>query len=166
MNRQVMDILRAAEGRYLTSDEQAILIEHARGMEARLAAANDISRKEAKIVQQTVAEVMAAYPDMEKKYKGATQTCTRDVTLVLRYACQAMVRQDPHYLNDTLLTWMATMLKGVGLAPHLIEDTYKTLFLVASKELTPPVAKLLQPYVLQCAAVLSGRPASSTDKEA
>lgn len=166
MNRQLMDILRASEGRYLTIEEQAILTEHARGMEARLAAANDISRKETKLVQQTVSEVMAAYPDMEKKYKGAVQTCTRDVTLVLRYACQAMVRQDPQYLNDTLLTWMATMLKGVGLASHLIEDTYKTLSLIASKELPPQAAKLLQPYVLQCAAVLSGRSASSADKEA
>ena len=166
MNRQLMDMLTASEGRYLTLAEQDTLREFAQGLEARLSAMTEISGKEALIVERTVKEVFAAYPDIEKKYKNAMQTCTRDETLVLRYATQAMVRNDPQYLNDSLLTWMATILKGVGFAPHFIEDTYKTMSLTASKELSPATAKLLQPFLLQCAAVLSGRSASDTGKEA
>jgi hypothetical protein len=94
------------------------------------------------------------------------QTCIRDETLVLRYTTMAMVRDDPQYLNDALLTWLATILKGVGFAPHFIEDTYKTMALVASRELSPATAKLLHPFVLQCAAVLSGRAAAESSKEA
>lgn len=168
MNQRIMDVLHAAEGRYFNVTEKAALREFTLGLEARLTAMDEIAAKESAIIEQTVREIFAAYPDMEKKYKGATQSCIRDTTLVLRYVAQAMVRSDAQYLNDGLLTWLATMLKGVGLAPHFIEDTYKTMGLTASKELSPATAKLLQPFLMQCASVLSGRTGASavTAKEA
>lgn len=156
MNRQLTEILAAAEGRYLSETEQSVLRDFAQGLEARLAAMTEISAKETVIVERTVKEVFSAYPDIEKKFKNAMKTCIRDETLVLRYAALAMLRNDPQYLSDTLLTWMATILKGVGLAPHFIEDTYKALALTVNKELTPASAKLLQPFIMQCAAVLGG----------
>ena len=166
MNRQIVDMLSSAEGRYLSATEQSTLRDYAQGLDARLAAMVEISAKEVTIVEQTVKEIFRAYPDMEKKFKNAMQTCIRDETLVLRYTTMAMVRDDPQYLNDALLTWLATILKGVGFAPHFIEDTYKTMALVASRELSPATAKLLHPFVLQCAAVLSGREAGESSKEA
>lgn len=157
MNRQIMEMLNAAEGRYLTAVEQRALRDYAQGLEARLEAMTEIVSKEATIIDRTVKDVFSAYPDIEKKYKNAMHTCTRDETLVLRYATQAMVRNDLQYLDDSLLTWMATMLKGVGLAPQFIEDTYKALALTANKELSPATAKLISPFIMHCAAVLSGR---------
>src|SRR5690348_7898543 len=129
MNRQIMEMLSAAEDRYLTAVEQRTLRDFAQGLDARLEAMAEIGSKEAAIIDRTIKQVFAAYPDIEKKYKNAMQTCVRDETMVLRYATQAMVRNDLQYLDDSLLTWMATMLKGVGLAPQFIEDTYKTLAL-------------------------------------
>ncbi len=166
MNRQIVEMFNSAEGRYLSASEQSALREYAQGLEARLAAMAEISSKESAIVEQTVREIFRAYPDMEKKFKNAMQTCIRDETLVLRYTTMAMLRNDPLYLNDALLSWLATILKGVGFAPHFIEDTYKTMALVASRELSPASAKLLHPFVLQCAAVLSGRGTADGSKEA
>lgn len=168
MNQQIRDILHAAEGRYFNPAEKADLREFTLGLDARLAAMDEIAAKETVIVERTVREVFAAYPDMEKKYKNALQTCMRDTTLVLRYVAQAMVRRDPQYLNDGLLTWLATMLKGVGLAPHFIEDTYKAMGLIANKELSPAAAKLVQPFLAQCTSVLAGKSAATpvTAKEA
>ena len=165
MNRQIMNMLNAAEGRYFGAAEKAALREFTLGLEARLAAMDEIAAKETVIVERAVREVVAAYPDIEKKYKTAMQTCVRDVTLVVRYVTQAMVRSDPQYLNDGLLTWLATILKGVGFAPHFIEDTYKILGLSANKELSPATAKLFQPFWLQCASVLSGQPSVTPPKE-
>ncbi|HNN97512.1 MAG TPA: hypothetical protein PKI03_34830 [Pseudomonadota bacterium] len=166
MNRQILEMFGSAEGRYLTASEQSTLRDYAQGLEARLAAMSEISSKETTIVEQTVREIFRAYPDMEKTFKNAMQTCIRDETLVLRYTAMAMLRNDPQYLNDSLLTWLSTILRGVGFAPHFIEDTYKTLALVAGRELSPATAKLLHPFVLQCAAVLSGRESSDASKEA
>lgn len=166
MNRQILEMFSSAEGRYLSAGEQSALREYTQGVEARLAAMVEISSKESAIVEQTVREIFRAYPDMEKKFKNAMQTCIRDETMVLRYTTMAMLRSDPQYLNDALLTWLATILKGVGFAPHFIEDTYKTMALVASRELSPASAKLLHPFVLQCAAVLSGRGTADASPEA
>ena len=154
----------SAEGRYLNAAEQGLLRDWAQGLDARLAAMSEISAKEGPIVEQTVKEIFRAYPDIEKKFKNAMATCIRDETLVLRYATQAMLRNDPKYLDDSLLSWLATILKGVGFAPHFIEDTYKTMALVAGRELSPSTAKLLHPFVLQCAAVLSGKDSSKEAK--
>ena len=164
MNRQIQDMFTSAEGRYLNAAEQGLLREWAQGLDARLAAMSEISAKEGPIVEQTVKEIFRAYPDIEKKFKNAMATCIRDETLVLRYATQAMLRNDPKYLDDSLLSWLATILKGVGFAPHFIEDTYKTMALVAGRELSPSTAKLLHPFVLQCAAVLSGKDSSKEAK--
>lgn len=166
MNRQILDMLHTAEGRYLSQAEQVTLRDFASGVDGRLLAMTDISGKESAIIERTVREVFRAYPDLEKKYKNAKQTCVRDETMVLRYSTLAMVRNDPQYLNDSLLTWMATILKGVGFAPHFIEDTYKTLATEAGKELTPATMKLLQPFLTQCALVLSGKSLDDTPKEA
>lgn len=164
MNRQIQDMFTSAEGRYLNAAEQGLLRDWAQGLDARLAAMSEISAKEGPIVEQTVKEIFRAYPDIEKKFKNAMATCIRDETLVLRYATQAMLRNDPKYLDDSLLSWLATILKGVGFAPHFIEDTYKTMALVAGRELSPSTAKLLHPFVLQCAAVLSGKDSSKEAK--
>ncbi|MBL9008307.1 MAG: hypothetical protein JNJ46_28865 [Myxococcales bacterium] len=164
MNRQIQDMFGSAEGRYLTAAEQSLLREYAQGLDARLSAMAEISAKESTIVEQTVKEIFRAYPDVEKKYKNAMQTCIRDETLVLRYTAMAMLRNDPQFLSDSLLTWLATILKGVGFAPHFIEDTYKTMALVAGRELSPATAKLLHPFVMQCAAVLSGKDSSKEAK--
>ena len=52
---------------------------------------------------------------------------------------------------------MASILKGVGFTPQFIEDTYRSLGRIAARELTPPVAELLRPYIELCATVLSGK---------
>lgn len=166
MNRQLQQMFAAAEGRYLNPSEQSSLRAFALGIEARLAAMTEISSKESVIIERTVREIFRAYPDLEKKYKNAKQTCVRDETMVLRYATLAMLRSDPQYLNDSLLTWMATILKGVGFAPHFIEDTYKTLAAEAGKELSPATMNLLHPFLTQCAQVLSGKGTDSAEQEA
>lgn len=162
MNRQIMEMLNASEGRYLTAVEQRALREYAQGLDARLEAMTEIGNKEAATIDHTLKELFSAYSDIDKKYKNAMQSCTRDVSMVLRYATQAMVRNDLQYLDDSLLTWMATMLKGVGLAPQFIEDTYKALALTANKEFSPATAKLIGPFILHCATVLSGRSDATT----
>lgn len=165
MNRQIQEMMTAAEGRYLNQAEQTLLREFAQGMEARLSAMSEISSKESVIVDRAVKEIMRAYPDLEKKYKNPQQTGIRDETLVLRYATLAMVKNDPQYLSDALLTWLATILKGIGFTSQFLEDAYQILERTATKELSPATAKLLQPFLNQCVTALSGRGAAAKSGE-
>ncbi len=157
MNHEIQTMLTACEGRYPTRAEQAILRDWASRLEARLAAVEEIKQAEEAIVAQTTDEVFRSYPDFEKRYKAARQSCTRDLTLVLRYCAQAMLRGDAAYLENSLLTWMATILKGVGFTPQFILDTYETLGRVAAHELSPQTAELLRPFIELCATALSGK---------
>lgn len=157
MNQDIQTMLTACEGRYPTRAEQAILRDWATRLEARLAAVEEIKQAEEGIIGQTVDEVFRSYPDFEKRYKNARQSCTRDMTLVLRYCAQALMRGDAAYLENSLLSWMATILKGVGFTPQFIFDTYDAMGRVAARELSPQTAELLRPFVDLCATALSGK---------
>lgn len=157
MNRQIQQIISTSEGRYLSVSEQDLLRDFAQGIEGRLAAMTEISGKENTIISAAVQDIFRAYPDVEKKYKTAQQSCYRDLALVLRYTTLAMVRNDPDYLTDVLLTWLSTILRGVGFTPQFMEDAYTILERTAGKELSPSSAKLIQPYLAQCTRILGGK---------
>lgn len=158
MNTEIQTMLSASEGRYPTRAEQAVLRDWASKLEARLEAMDTIRNAEENIIGQTLDEVLVTYPNVEKHYKNVRTSGSRDMSLVLRYCAQAMLRGDVKYLDDSLLTWMGTILRGVGLAPQFIEDTYRALGRVAARELPPQVAELLRPYIERCVQVLPGRP--------
>lgn len=157
MNSEIKAMLLACEGRYPTKAEQALLRDWAAKLEGRLTALEDIRQREEAIIGQTIDEVLRAYPDFEKRYKDARQSCTRDMTLVLRYCAQAMLRNDTQYLEDSILTWMATILRGVGFTSQFVEDTYKTMLKTAMRELPPASAELLRPYLELCVVTLPGK---------
>jgi hypothetical protein len=157
MNHEIQTMLTACEGRYPTRAEQAMLRDWASRLDARLAAVEEIHTREESIVSTTVDEVLRAYPDLEKRVKNARQCCMRDESLVLRYCTLAMLRGDPKYLEDALLTWMATVLRGIGFAPQFISDTYQTLIRIAARELSPPTMELLRPYLELSVTALAGK---------
>ncbi len=155
MNREIENILTASEGRYMTKAEQSVFREWSAGLEARFAAIDELQAKEEAIVRQTISDVFKAYPDFEKRMRGARASCNRDLTLVLRYCGQALLRQDEEYLEDSLLSWMATILRGVGFAPDFVRDTYRTLGKHAGRELSPHHAELLRPFIELCVTRLA-----------
>lgn len=157
MNHEIDAMLTACEGRYPTRAEQALLRDWASRLDGRLAALEEIHAREDAIVGQSVDEVLRAYPDLEKRVKNARHCCVRDESLVLRHAAMAMLRGDPKYLEDGLLTWMATVLRGVGFSPQFIADTYQGLIRSAARELSPPVMEQIRPYLELCVSALAGK---------
>lgn len=157
MNHEIDAMMTACEGRYPTRAEQALLRDWASRLDTRLAAIEEVRAREEAIVGNSVDETLRAYPDLEKRVKNARQCCVRDVSLVLRYATMAMLRGDARWLEDALLTWMATVLRGIGFAPQFIADTYEGLLRAAARELSPPVMEQLRPYLERCATVLAGK---------
>jgi hypothetical protein len=157
MNTEIQTMMTACEGRYPTRAEQALLRDWAARLDARLAALEELRVREDAIVGATVDEVLRKYPDLEKRVKGARQCCMRDESLVLRYCGLALLRGDPAWLEDSLLTWMATILRGVGFSPDFIADAYQTLTRSAARELSPTTMELLRPFLDQCVASLAGK---------
>ncbi|MDX2011126.1 MAG: hypothetical protein SFW67_13085 [Myxococcaceae bacterium] len=158
MNSAITDMFKQADGRYLTKDEGQLLREFASTLEARLAAMEELSQKEGKIIDRAIKEVMRAYPDYKDKYPEGQQKGARDMTFVLRYCAHAMVRNDPRFLEDTVLAWLATILRGVGLRANLIADAYRAVEKFALEELSPPSAELIRPWIQMATGALSAPP--------
>lgn len=157
MNNEIQTMLTACEGRYPTRAEQAMLRDWATRLDGRLAALEEIRSREDAIIGATVDDVLRRYPDLETRVKNARQCCMRDETLVLRYCALALVRGDPRWLEDALLTWMSTILRGVGFSPDFIADTYQTMTRSAARELSPTTMEQLRPYLEHCIASLAGK---------
>jgi hypothetical protein len=158
VNHAITDMLKQADGRYLTKDEGQLLREFASSLEARLAAMEELSQKEGKIIDRAIKEVMRAYPDYKDKYPEGQQKGTRDMTFVLRYCAHAMVRNDARFLEDTVLAWLTTILRGVGLRANLIADAYRAVEKFALEELSPTSAELIRPWIQMATSALSAPP--------
>lgn len=157
MNRRIQELFTTAEGRYLTKEESDQISQLVASVPARLSAMQEVSEKEATIVEATMREVLRAYPDLEQKYRAVRPKGTRDIALALRFATSAMVRNDPVALQAELLSWFNTILKGVGLAGSFVEDTYKTLERIAARELSPATMEKMAPFLSQLTIALSAR---------
>ena len=157
MNRQINEILIASEGRYLTKPEQATIRDYAAQIGLRLAAMDELQAKEASIVEQTMRKIVSAYPDYLQQHLEARNKGNRDLTTILRHIAQAVLRDDPQWLDDNLLAWFSTILSGIGFSPGFIEESYKIFEQVAANELSQPSAELVCPLILLCSRTLSGR---------
>lgn len=157
MNQQIMEILNASEGRYLTKPEQAHIRDYVSQVNARLAAMDELQAKESTIVEQTMRQIIAAYPDYLQQHLEARSKGSRDLGLVLRHIAQAVLRNDPAWLDSGLLIWLATILSGVGFTPGFLADSYRCLESVATSELSPASAELVRPFLKQCIKTLSGQ---------
>lgn len=157
MNRQIHDILANSEGRYLTKPEQTTVREYAAQVGMRLTAMDELQAKETAIVEQTMRRIIAAYPDYLQQHLEARNKGSRDLTMVLRHIAQAVLRDDPQWLEEGLLAWLTAILAGVGFNASFIEETYKTLEQVTANELSQSSAGLVCPFIAQCAQTLSGR---------
>jgi hypothetical protein len=156
MNQTITDLFKRADGRYLTRDEGQVLRDFGRGLEARLAAMDELAIKEARIVERALKEVNRAYPDYRERYPEGQQKATRDMSFVLRAVAHAMVRQDPRFLDETVLAWLSTILRGVGLRATLIADAYRAVDRFAGEELSAASYGLLKPFLAMTTEVLPG----------
>ncbi len=157
MNRQIMETLKNAEGRYLTKAETSSMLDYAQKLEARLRAAEEIQNKEESIISKLMSEMTNAYPDFQKQYGRGMEAGTRDTGLVLRYSTQAMIRDDVDWLDRVILTWLNTILRGIGFTEGFVRDTYVMMERCCQAELSPESFELLQPFVQRAQASLAAR---------
>ncbi|MEM9456452.1 MAG: hypothetical protein AAGF11_19885 [Myxococcota bacterium] len=121
MNYEINQLLKNAEGRYLTDLESQKLIGYAAGIRRRLEVARNVERAEAEIVGANMRAIKARYPELESMYGEHTNArIVRDQTFVLRYAVLAMVQRDPDFIRDKLSLWLATILAALCDLEHVI----------------------------------------------
>lgn len=147
MNKHIADIMRSAEGRYLTSEEAQTVIDTLRGFEHRLGIMQRLEEKESAIIVATVDKVFEKYPDFPKTHPQAAEKCVRDETLVLRYCALALVNNDPTILCEKLLYWLRTILLAIDFDPGFVRFTYETMQEMTRQNLSAEDAEEINKYL-------------------
>ncbi|MFO0807428.1 MAG: hypothetical protein U0746_02260 [Gemmataceae bacterium] len=154
----IYQTLRAADGRYLTRDEQQRLLDSAGGLPARFDATEQIEAKEDRVIRSVLEQMRDKYPNFEHQHDRAWAKGYRDVQLVVRHAAQAMTFDDMSLLEDRVLIWLRTILAASNLTPAFVRETYQLLLDGFRHELTPQAFSLFEPYLSKCIQVTSDFP--------
>ena len=158
MNTQLIEMLQAADGRYLTREEQQTMLRWSEGLSARFQAATFIAAKEDVMVKEVIELLKAKYPNMGRYHADGWEKGYRDMQLVLRYMVRAMILEDVQDLDDKLLYWFRTILRAVNLTPKFIKDAYELLRQVCQRQLPADVFQRLDPVIVHTISVLSDFP--------
>ena len=131
---------------YPTEQDQKELIKYCKTIDFRLKVLREIESKEAIMIAKCVDNMLKNYPGMSK-YDYVKEKTTRDMSIVLRYCCQSMVKDDPDFLKDQLLFWFRTIIQSFGFEKGVIRDTYKNMDDILKSELEPKSYKFIEPYI-------------------
>jgi len=134
------ELFRRTEGRHWNDEELATYQRSAPEFGHRAAAAREIARHEAVVVEKTVNEIFALYAFI-KHHEMAQVKAPRDITMVSVYATNAMLMNDPDWMRDKLLLWLKTMLQAF-VFPKREAGPKKTLF--GSKASGNPIDEIPQ----------------------
>ena len=154
MSRTIHEIMKKAEGRYLTSEESKKVMDAGREYERLLAISRLVEQHESEIVRQTVERVFQKFPKFHADRPQSHEKAVRDISLVLRYALLAMVNSDPEMLREKLLYWLRTILKAMEFG-DVTKYTYETLQESVTKALPQPDAEEVNKYVRIAVEVLA-----------
>lgn len=149
MTPEIREIMKAAEGRYLSPEEARIVLDTSRDVERRLGIMRAVEQREAAIVRQTIEKVFLKFPRFYQERPGAQEKCERDVALTLRYCALAMLHRDPEMLKEKLLYWMRSILKSLEFN-EITRFTYETLGETLRKQLGAAEAEEMSKYVAVC----------------
>jgi hypothetical protein len=154
MNTRLETIFSDAEGRYLQGAEERALLDYAESVPSRLAATKAVEAAEDTIIDETLAEIWSRHPDFEHKHPAAKDRARRDITLVLRYAALAMLRNDETLLTERLLYWLATILAAQNMTT-VVDTAYRTLALRTEANIAPEHTARMAPYLKLAHGILT-----------
>ncbi len=147
MLTQLDKLTRDVDGRYATDEELSFLVDYVRSYELRVQTYQKIQASEAVILQQVYNKVMAIDPTLyQSGNQDGTARCKRDTAMGLRYASVALLASDADALQEHLLLWFQTIMRG-SLAHRGCAITYTVMQDVVKQHLTANQANLLLPLL-------------------
>jgi hypothetical protein len=150
--------LAGCDGRYPTLEEESACMAYAASLPARLRVADLISQKEAEIVRYAIDHLKRHYPRFAPQHDRAWEKASRDMTLHLRYAVQAMVVDDLEMPKDKLYVWITTIVRGTGHTPQIMRDGIGAMVEACQRLLPADAMAIAEPYLHRMVHDLSDFP--------
>ena len=158
MNSDIRTIFYESEGRYLSTDEKAKIVDYMPAFQKRMKIAEMIEEAEDSAVRFCIDNTRKRYPNFDKYHDKAWAKAFRDVQLTTRYATQAMLLDEPKILRDKLLYWLRTILAGLNFTPEFNRDTYTYLTEGFRQSLPPDAFGEFEPFLSLVIDIMSSFP--------
>ena len=154
MNSSVAELMQQSEGRYLRPDELKTLQGYVEGIPKRVRLYQVLQAKEQELVERVMEKFQQMMPHLPRQYGHlAWERCRRDLSMVWRYCCLAMLLNDEDYLRDKLLYWLETILKSFKMRDQC-QPAYKLMLDSLSAVFGPEESEAIRPYVLLAKSML------------
>ncbi|WP_099834947.1 MULTISPECIES: phycobilisome protein [unclassified Synechococcus] len=154
MNSSVAELMQQSEGRYLCPDELKTLHAYVEGIPKRVRLYQVLQAKEQELVDWVMEKFQQMMPNLPRQHGHlAWERCRRDLIMVWRYCCLAMLLNDEDYLRDKLLYWLETILKSFKMRDQC-QPAYKLMLDSLSAVFGPEESESIRPYVLLAKSML------------
>ncbi len=147
MFTQLQRLSVEADGRYATPEELGFLKFYFETLPMRISTYQKLQKYESQILQKIQDKLLQINPKIF--FKGSVNLTSKwrlDTIRILRYSAMVLLINDPDYLQESLLSWFATILQAFKLK-DITQYTYKAMFDVLEDYLTPEEKILFFPLI-------------------
>ncbi|MGY2717138.1 hypothetical protein ACVW01_000711 [Thermostichus sp. MS-CIW-19] len=154
MNSSVAELMQQSEGRYLRPDELKTLHAYVEGIPKRVRLYQVLQAKEQELVDWVMEKFQQMMPNLPRQHGHlAWERCRRDLSMVWRYCCMAMLLNDEDYLRDKLLYWLETILKSFKMRDQC-QPAYKLMLDSLTYIFGAEESEMIRPYLLLAKSML------------
>ena len=154
MNSRVAELMHQSEGRYLRPDELKTLHAYVEGIPRRVRLYQVLQAKEQELLDRVMEKFQPMMPNLTRQHGHlAWERCRRDLSMVWRYCCMAMLLNDEDYLRDKLLYWLETILKSFKMRDHC-QPAYKLMIDSLTHIFGAEESEMIRPYLLLAKSML------------
>ena len=150
MNQEIQSLLYKAEADYLQHQDLELFQEYIKSLKTRMTVYEFLRNSELQIFQPIADEMVGTFPDEEQP--KIYQTIKNWVSVV-RCCGMAMLLNDPVYLQDHLLDWLAPQVQA-----YQMQSLDRKLFSLLQTELENSLVEeqftLLEPFLKQAKQTL------------
>ncbi len=113
-----------------------------------------LQAKEQELLDRVMEKFQPMMPNLTRQHGHlAWDRCRRDLSMVWRYCCMAMLLNDEDYLRDKLLYWLETILKSFKMRDQC-QPAYKLMLDSLTYIFGAEESEMIRPYLLLAKSML------------
>jgi hypothetical protein len=156
MFSRMMKLVNATDSLHLTPPQQKDVLDYAKSLPRRFAAARAVQAAETHLVEHALKAVQAAFPELGTPLDLGWDSADDDLRLCLRAITNEMLMDDTDSADAVVLAHVRRSLGYLGVPAAAVEELFAGLRDAAVNALKPDAFELLAPHFDRAAALAAG----------
>ncbi|MFO0937372.1 MAG: hypothetical protein U0798_12755 [Gemmataceae bacterium] len=142
----MMRLVNSTDSMYLTPPQQRELMDYAKSLRRRFDAARKVQQTESKILDDALASVQSAHPEIGDWSDAGWESHGKDLGFALRSVVRGMLVDDLEYAGATAVNSLVRELRMLEFPPNAVRGLFDGLKTACDTHLPPDSSELLAPY--------------------